>query len=703
MSDARIQAWERQLAEAEDDNVKNILRMQIDTYKMGLQEGRVSSVTSSSSSGRGRARYDPLIGKKSAGGIRLALFVLHQTRVKRDPNVIRRECETFTSPADAGINLRAVRILPFWDVEATETIKKEDNGYTLIFDVNGNPFRWTTLTYVELGLYGSHTYRTNSWHIADGVRIERRESNGTVYTNVRATSLTLWEEGPTRVQMYDLCQRFYSNEQYALRPLPMEVFPTREAVLEGLVKGTDGKYDYKKIEERCCILTDERIREHIEANNLPSSAYGHYRRYGTEYLFIPFSDPGVRDFARLPTTPGATIDTSGTVGWAEKMSAAKSEQALKRANSSPFEEQFSAPAQSEVSLMTIKDGEIDVRAFLIKTLMFSPLSTALGITNPFFAKKIAPEILPKVHIALTGGVSVPEAWTMDINTTVPSYTDTLPKTRKYGIPVSVFQPPYIPIVTMVRSVGVQITADYAISLVNKHIKFFKGKVADESACKLSALAKSSNTINAQRYEWCEKTNELPTWTNKRVYNLFESPLHIKKSNARDWRFYSVSNAVFTAITEQHVRDVIAFHELPQESAYTASHFEEMAKLFDTALQQLSEGNESVYFSAPQVGDGEFCQVVFAVHRDIDHTDIEVFDHPTFNVKKPTVAVTSSSAASSSSDAPVQAKTRAYDDAFDDDHAVADISDSVDDFEVQKSTRGRSGRPQQKNVKKTRSD
>lgn len=671
-TDSLIETWERQIEESDDQTTKDILRAQINAYRAGVNAGRVAASSSSS------YKFNPNIGKSSKDGIRMSVFVLGQSRTfgdddkgpkketKKDNTKESSECDTFTSAEKAWLSLDVVRILPFYDVEGQANIKKINNDYTLVVEFGDGSLHWATDSIVKVSIYGSHTFKTNSWHVLDGIRFERNYSTKTeqTYTNIKCKSISYWDEAPTHLQMCGVIERFYSGNNFPLRALPLSCMPKREEVLAVTPKGDDDKYKYDEANKICGQMVEKNVDSFIIENSLPPNTFGEYRRFPTKQVLIPFASPGVRKFPRLPVRVGDVDVACSSVGWAEKLHGDKSEAAMKRVGTSPFPDQVAANAQIEVSVLTFDNDRriIDQSVFIVKTTMFSPLAKAMGIMDMRYAAPILPEIVHKVHLSLMASVAVPEACTMDINTTVAEYTDTEPKLRKLGVPLKVMKTPLVPIVTMVRSVGAQVSAAYAIKRINIFIKNNGGTVKTESACNLATIEASRDEAKTRRYEWCRDSNDFMAWSNKCVVNLFDTPVQLKLGRAEEeWRFYSVSNAVFSDVMNTHIKLLLEHHETGG-----VKNAGVVDKFFDAELQQVVDGSETEHFNTPRNGD-PFCQVIFAVRREIDYVDVELYNNPVFNVSKKAAAAeaaattvaassmkaesSSSSSASSSSDAP----------------------------------------------------
>lgn len=628
MAATMIQEWKQRLETETNEEIRGILQFNIDAYERGRMTEQLSSSSSSSTSRTSTVRYNHLIGNKGSGGLRLYLFVNKHLNA----NVAGAK----------GVNLSVLRVLPFKDVVATGNITKEDGDHTLVFDLgDGEPFYWTTLSNIVLGLFSTaHAFKEGQWHVVDGVTIKRVKLNdGRVFTNVNAKSIKVWEEGPTRLQMSELCTRLFSHNHYGLRAPPLQVLGSRSEAREGVPRKIDsnGKEteDYTEIDARLLKITDANVQLFNEENGYRSYEYGQYRKPALRTLLVPFSVPNIRRFETMPATHSNNGVICGLVAWDQNTVVdKKSDTAKTRAGSSPFDNQVTASAQSQVEQVFLENDKLVREAFLIKTTIFTPLSQALGILNVSSASKIFGEILPKIHMVISGDVNVSAACAMDINTSVPLYTKEH-KTRVVGVPVNVFQV-YVPVITTIRTVGVQISKEYAVRLINSYIKTSGAVVKKDTAVDLKTLSSSKTHGIAGQYAWCAEQNKLPDWTDKRVYNMMETPmpntLKLDGEDVKNWRFYSVSNAVFTDRTNAHIQDVLRFHESEERNDEEAERLEALCPKFDQALRALAEGDEGEYFTAPVYGGGVgLFQVVFAVHRSLDHDDIEIFKHNDFDI------------------------------------------------------------------------
>ncbi len=621
---ARILEWQKQMAATDNEESKKIIQMQIDTYSLAIQDGRISSAAS----GRQQPRYNPLIGGKSKDGIRLFLFF---TKVFNPTDS--------GSNADKYIKFSALRILPFKDFEATEHIRKEDNDHTLVFDLgNDETYRLTTMTNIPLGVYRQNkvSYEIDAWHVVDGITVERR--NG--YMNITCKSIQPWLEGPSHLQMADLIIRYFSSDRYSLKALPLSCLESKSEVYKRVprVMNSDGNEtpDYSQANTLFKQETTKNVLNFLRENGLPPETFGHYRSSPLLALMIPFSTPKIREFKAIPSTPGTDIVTCGGVAWTSELMTKRTDAAREKdTDKCPYAEALTATAQSYVSRMSIEDKNIHEDVMLLKATCHQ-LNKAMGILNADCLGQIAGEVVPKLDIVVYGGVDVPGACTLDINTSAPVYADNITKSRVIGVPVSVYKIPYVPIVTWLRTAGVQIPKKLAFSLVNNYIKMNGGAVKKESTMDIKALKMSKRPGIASNFEWCAKRNMLPVWTQKRVYNLLESEmdmtLKLDDKEADNWRYYSVSNAVFTSKMDEHVQDVLRYHALPSPLESESRRLEEMTEVHADALRQLTLGDQSEWFSTPRFGTNGLFQVIFAVHRSIDHDDIEVYKNSIFDIE-----------------------------------------------------------------------
>lgn len=631
MAATRIQEWERQRDATDNPELKNILQKQIDAYSLAIQDGSVSSAAS----GKQVARYNPLIGGKSQGGLRLVLYI--------------------SKALSSGEYLKyaALRILPFKDVENTATVHKEDNDHTLVFDLSGDDtFRWTTLTKISLSIYakekGSIDVVDGSFHVVDGIVVARRRHNGRSFINVNCKSIQPWKEGPTNLQLAELVIRYFSGDRYGLRALPASYLADKSEVYDRLPKTKDQegneKPDYNKAGPLFKTKTAENVARFLRENNLPPDTYGHYMAYPDEVVLIPFSVPGIRKFATVPSVPGAPIITCGQVAWTNELIVARGDEDKKNAkDGNPYADKLAATAQSTISRIVIRDGAVEEESFILKATC-THMHYAIGIMNVNNLRHIAGEIIPKIDVVFLGEVDVPAACKMDVNTTAPVYTDGVPKQRIYGIPLKSFQRPYVPVVTMVRTCGVPITKKYAFSVINNYIKLNGGTVKKDTTIDIKVLKQSRKETVASDITWCMKANILPKITQNRVYNLFESEtepqLKLDDKFSNEWHYFSVSNAVFKEPMNRHVQDLLRYHALPAPLESETQRLENMKETFSDALRQLAAGDESEYFALPRFGSSGLFQIVFAVHRSIDHgDDIEVYKNPLFDIENctPTAA------------------------------------------------------------------
>lgn len=631
MASTRIEEWQEQLAATTNDDLKRVLKMRIETYRLAIQDGRVSSAATS----RQPARYNPLIGGKSKDGIRLFLFIAGVFNATK---------------TDDYLKFSAVRILPFKDVEPSTFIRKEDNDHTLVFDLgDNNPYRWTTMTSILLSIFRKNekiVYEVDKWHVVDGITVDRKTlSNGQVYTNINCKSVMPWKEGPTCLQMSELVTRFFSNDRYSLRAVPPVCLASKVDVYGRVPRiinesGVETP-DYTKADALFIQDTTAQVINYVRENGFASDTYGHYRRYPELSLIIPFSVPGIRHFPTVPSTPGAVVVTCGNVAWTNELITKRSDKAKAKAtDKDPYDEKLTATAQSTVSRLDIQDGRIDEEVFIIKATC-TQLHYSIGIMNVDNLKQIIGEILPKINIVLTGTVDIPAACTMDINTTAPVYTDSVPRLRVDGIPLKIYRQPWVPVVTMIRTCGVPITKKLAFNLTNNYIKLNGGAVKKQTTLDIKALKQSTRPNISSNFMWCTQRNTLPTLTQNRVCNLFEteldSPWKLDDKTTDEWRFYSLSNAVFKKAMDVHVQDTLRYHALSGPQEDEAQRFEEMTETLSDALRQLAMGDQSDYFATPRFGSNGLFHVIFAIHRSIDHDDIEVFKNPLFDIEncKPT--------------------------------------------------------------------